>query len=772
MSWKLMIVESPSKAKTIQKYLGKSYHVMASFGHVRDLLPKNKAVEVHDDEVILHYVDGEKSVEHLKAILAKAKKTETLILATDPDREGEAIAFHVVEYLKQHLDINKIKIERVCFYEITPSKVKDAIAQSRDIDMDLVDAQQARRALDYLVGFSLSPVLWKKVGPKLSAGRVQSPALRMIKERDDEIQKFKPKEYWSLHPLLKAGAIQIESVTTHLSGEKLKKFSLSNEEKAVTAKEAITAQSKNTCVVLSIKSKKRQRKPAPPFITSTLQQEAARKLGFSALNTMRIAQQLFEGIDRGESTGGLITYMRTDSVTLSGDAIKQSREVIESFYGKDFLPAKANTYKSKSKNAQEAHEAIRPVDFSVDPESIKKTLSNDQYKLYRLIWVRALASQMKAATFEDQVMVFQAKGDHLFEARRSQPVFMGFLSVYQEGEDEGSKISPAVRHDKFIDLKEGATLSIEDIRPDQHFTEPPARFSEASLVKELEAKGIGRPSTYASIISTLKAREYVELKQKRFYPTDVGSIVAEFLNKYFSQYVDYGFTADLENILDEISNGKRSWQEVIRDFWSPFNALVDHITENVSKKEVTEEKIDEKCPECQADLVKKFGKMGSFIACSAYPDCKYTRSMDGESTSDLPEIDRACPKCEKPLTYKRGRYGVFIGCTGYPDCRHIESIKEKAADQKTGVTCPECNKGEMVKKRSRRGTFFYSCSRYPDCKTALSGFPVAKQCPECQYPILIIKETKKLGKHLSCSQKECKHKEPYDDTNESPSDES
>ena len=757
-----MIVESPSKAKTIQKYLGKTYHVMASFGHVRDLKPKSGAVECHDNNVVLSYEDSEKSIEHLKAIVSKAKKTDTIILATDPDREGEAIAFHIIEHLKENMDTSKLQIQRVCFHEITAPKVKEAIKNSRDIDMDLVNAQQARRALDYLVGFSLSPVLWKKVKPKLSAGRVQSPALRMIKERHDQIEKFKPKEYWSLHPSLSAGKTNLESTLTYYQNEKLKQFTITSEKAAENAKNTIISESEKQCQVSGVKKKQRQRKAAAPFITSTLQQEAARKLNFSALNTMRIAQQLFEGVDRGGASDGLITYMRTDSVSLSSDAIEQARQVIKENHGKEYLPLRPNVYKNKSKNAQEAHEAIRPVDFSISPESLRKYLSSDQYKLYNLIWLRAVASQMKSATFEDQVITFDAHKGHKFEARRTKPVFLGFLTLYQEGEDEGSKLSIKVKDEAFLDLKVGDKLEIVDIKNNQHFTEPPARFSEASLVKELEAKGIGRPSTYASIISTLKTRQYVELNQKRFYPTDVGHIVAEFLTKYFNQYVDYNFTADLENILDEISNGQRQWEEVVIDFWKPFTKLVDHITENVSRKEVTEEKIDEKCPECSSDLVKKFGKMGNFIACSAYPDCKYTRSMDGESTSDLPELNKQCPKCQKPLAYKRGRYGVFIGCTGYPDCRHIESTKEKEAAQSTGVTCPECKKGEMVKKRSRRGTYFYSCSRYPDCKTAVSGLPVEKPCPECNYPILIIKETKKLGKHLSCSQKECKHKEPYE----------
>lgn len=759
MSWKLMVVESPSKAKTIQKYLGKSYHVTASFGHVRDLIPKTGAVECEEKQVKLHYCQSEKSQEHLKNILTQAKKTTTLILATDPDREGEAIAFHIIEHLKEHMDISKLTIERVCFHEITKDKVQEALEQSRSIDMALVNAQQARRALDYLVGFFLSPVLWRKVQPKLSAGRVQSPALRMIVERHEAIEKFQPKEYWSLHPHVSHGKSIIEGTLTHFAGKKLKQFSLVSETEAKKTEQTVLTESGQSCSVESVKTKKRQRKPAAPFITSTLQQEAARKLGFSALNTMRVAQQLFEGIEVQGATEGLITYMRTDSVVLSKDAIAQMRQVIGGTYGKEYLPKTAHAYTSKSKNAQEAHEAIRPVNFSLDPEKIKTSLSADQYKLYKLIWLRALASQMALATFEDQVIVFEAKEKHLFEARRSQPVFLGFLSIYQEGEDSEAGLGKKVKNEKFLQLKEGDSMSMTHIESKQHFTEPPARFSEASLVKELEALGIGRPSTYASIISTLKTRQYVKLEKKRFYPTDVGVLVSTFLKKYFSQYVDYDFTANLEDILDDISHGKKDWEKVILDFWGPFHLLVEHITENVSKKEVTQEEIGENCPKCESPLLKKFGKMGNFIACSGYPECKYTRSIDGESAEELPELEKDCPKCTKPLAYKRGRYGVFIGCTGYPDCRHIESTKEKEQSEKTEVLCPECKKHCFVKKRSRRGTFFYSCEGYPDCKTAISAKPVDKPCPKCQYPILMIKETKRLGVHYACSQKECDFKE-------------
>jgi DNA topoisomerase-1 len=709
--------------------------------------------------VKLFYQQTEKSGEHLKNILSLAKKTKKVILATDPDREGEAIAFHIVEYLKESIDISNLNIERVCFYEITKEKVKEALSQSRLLDMALVNAQQARRALDYLVGFYLSPVLWRKVKPKLSAGRVQTSALRMIVDRHKAIEDFKPREDWTLHPKVEHGKEVIEGVLTHFSGKKLKQFSIVNEAEAKKSVATIVGQSENQCSVVSVKTKKRNRKPSPPFITSTLQQEAARKLGFSAINTMRIAQQLFEGIELKGVTEGLITYMRTDSVVLSQDAILQIRKVISSTYGKNYLPKAAYVYSSKTKNAQEAHEAIRPVNFSLDPEKIKAFLSAEQYKLYKLIWLRSLASQMTQASFEDQVIVFDAKKDHLFEARRSQPVFLGFLSIYQEGEDVDSSYRKKVKNEKFLTLKEGDQLKMTDIEPRQHFTQPPGRFSEASLIKELESLGIGRPSTYASIISTLKTRQYVKLEKKRFYPTDIGILVSTFLSKYFTQYVDYDFTANLEDILDDISHGKKDWEKVILDFWEPFHLLVDHVTENVSKKEVTQEEIDENCPKCENPLLKKFGKMGNFIGCSGYPECKYTRSLDGESSDDLPEISRKCPQCSKALAYKRGRYGIFIGCTGYPDCRHIESTKEKEENEKTDVLCPECKKHYFVKKRSRRGTFFYSCEGYPDCKTAISSKPVGKPCPQCQHPFLLLKETKKLGLHYACVQKECDFKE-------------
>lgn len=752
----LVIVESPAKAKTIGKYLGKDYAVLASYGHVRDLLPKKGSVDP-DSNFKLSYNAIEKNEKHFNKIAKSMEKIDNLLLATDPDREGEAISWHIIELLKEQSLLKDKNVQRVIFHEITKNAIQSAINNPREISMDLVNAQQARRALDYLVGFNLSPLLWKKVRRGLSAGRVQSPALRMIVEREAEINAFKSQEYWTIESDLTHKRKNFKAKLSILKGEKLKQFSITTEKAAQAAQKSLTKLADGQLVVEKITKKQRKRNPAAPFITSTLQQEAARKLGFGAQRTMRIAQQLYEGIDTGNGAEGLITYMRTDSVNLAKEAVEEIREYIQSQYGKDHLPKDAKVYKTKSKNAQEAHEAIRPTSVTRSPDSIKDALSKDQFKLYELIWKRAVACQMIHATIDTVAVDLTCGKDNTFHATGSTIAKPGFMAVYLEGsdddkeqEDQKEKILPP--------LQEGDKVKLQEIRAEQHFTEPPPRYTEASLVKALEEHDIGRPSTYASIISTLQNREYVTLDKKRFTPTDVGTIVARFLTDYFNQYVDYDFTAGLEDQLDAIARGEKKWIPLLEEFWKPFITLIDKIEQSVDRSDVTHEKMDEKCPNCDKQLSIRLGRHGRFIGCDGYPDCDYTRNLeDSESNAEEPEtIDKQCPKCSNPLVIKAGRYGKFIGCSGYPDCKHMEPL-EKPKD--TEVTCPECKKGNILQRKSRRGKIFYSCANYPKCKYAIWNEPIEETCPECKWPILSIKTTKRKGTEKICPQKECEYSE-------------
>jgi DNA topoisomerase-1 len=760
MTNRLVVVESPAKAKTIKKYLGKGYQVMASYGHVRDLLPKEGAV-VPDDDFAMKYVVIEKNAHHVKAIADTLKKYDELLLATDPDREGEAIAYHLAELMEEKGLLKEKPVRRVVFHEITKSAIVDAIDKSRELSMDLVNAQQARRALDYLVGFNLSPLLWRKVRPGLSAGRVQSPALRMIVERELEIESFIAKEYWSIEADLIKDKQPFTAKLVELKGEKLKQFSITNESEASSAIALLNKASQGSLLIKNIEKKKRKRNPSAPFTTSTLQQEASRKLGFGAQRTMRIAQQLYEGIDIGEGAVGLITYMRTDSVNLAGVAVEEIRQVIEDRYGKDALPASPHIYKTKAKNAQEAHEAIRPTFANVHPDEIKNALSADQYKLYNLIWKRTIACQMIPATIDTVAVDLACGENNIFRANGSIVSEPGFLQVYEEGIDD-SKKDPESK--MLPPLKEGDKLPLNDIRGEQHFTEPPPRYSEATLVKTLEEYGIGRPSTYATIIGTLQQREYAVLESKRFHPTDVGRVVNRFLTTYFQQYVDYGFTAHLEDELDEISRGEKEWKPVLKDFWKPFIDLVKEIQENVQRKDVTQEPIAEKCPQCGSPLSIRLGRRGRFIGCTTYPECDYTRSLDdaaGSNGAQAAEVveGRACPDCGGNLQIKKGKYGKFIGCSNYPECKFIEPL-EKPED--TGVECPSCHQGNILKRKSRQGKVFFSCARYPDCKYALWYTPLPEPCPVCEWPITAVKTTKRNGTERVCPQKNCKFSEPYD----------
>lgn len=759
MNKHLVIVESPAKAKTIKKYLGQDYEVMASYGHVRDLPPRKGSV-IPDDQFKMKYEVIERNAKHLDAIAKQLKKCHSLYLATDPDREGEAISWHVEEEMKQRKLLNDKPVKRIVFNEITKSAVQEALSHPRNVSMELVNAQQARRALDYLVGFNLSPLLWKKIRRGLSAGRVQSPALRLIVEREQEIEAFKSQEYWSIAAKLEEKSQAFKAKLTHYKNEKLTQFSLTNEKDAKACEAYLDEKAKSQLIVSNIEKKQRKRYPTAPFITSTLQQEASRKLGFTARKTMMIAQQLYEGIEIGTGTVGIITYMRTDSVHLSKEAISDIRDFILRRYGKENLPETIRTFKTKSKNAQEAHEAIRPTGIKRTPEQIKEYLNQDQLKLYSLIWKRTIASQMAHALIDTVSVDLKAGDDNIFRATGSTITKPGFITVYKEGVDD-------TKEDKDEEtllppLELGMVIPLLGIETKQHFTEPPPRYNEATLVKALEEYDIGRPSTYAAIIHTLQQREYVILEKKRFIPTDVGRIVNRFLTQYFTKYVDYRFTASLEDELDAIARGENEYIPVLEKFWQPFNEKVHEIDEQVKRQDVTTEKLDQTCPKCGAQLAIRLGRRGRFIGCTAYPDCDYTTNLDNEEGKNEPEVieDRPCPDCGGQLQIKHGKYGRFIGCGNYPNCKHIEPL-EKPSD--TEVDCPKCQQGHLLQRRSRKGKIFYSCSRYPDCDYAIWNEPIAEPCPKCGWPILTVKETKSRGREKQCPQNECRFKEAVED---------
>lgn len=770
MTNNIIVVESPAKAKTIGKYLGKDFTVLASYGHVRDLVPKEGAVDPNN-HFAMRYQLIEKNEKHISAIAKAMKTADALYLATDPDREGEAISWHIYEILNEKKVIKDKPVHRVVFHEVTKTAVKDAVAHPGVLNKHLIDAQLARRALDYLVGFNLSPLLWKKIRRGLSAGRVQSPALRMIVEREEEIEKFITQEYWSIEAALQAEQRAFTARLVKFNQEKVEQFTVTNQEQSDTIVQALKAATQGKMQVSAVEKKQRKRNPSPPFITSTLQQEAARKLGFTTKRTMRLAQQLYEGIDTGEGPMGLITYMRTDSYNLANEALAEIRQVIEQRYGADNVPDEIKVYKAKSKNAQEAHEAIRPTSAAILPESLKSVLSLEQYKLYDLIWKRTVACQMIHATIDTVVATFAAGEGAEFRATGSTVRIPGFMSVYQEGQDESAKQDAQGDDDeaRLPELNKGDWVTVNDILGKQHFTEPPPRYTEASLVKALEEHGIGRPSTYSSIISTLIDREYCVLDQKRFKPTDTARVVNRFLTQYFTRYVDYDFTAKLEDQLDAISRGEKEWVPLMDDFWHAFKHQVDDTQENVSRKDVVQEALDELCPECQKPLSIRLGRRGRFIGCTGYPECSYTRSMpnadgseDDKGSSATPEIveGRKCPQCQSDLIIREGKYGKFIGCSSYPNCKFIEPI-DKPLD--TEVTCPECKQATLVSRKSRYGKLFYSCKRYPDCKYAVWDLPLNEACPQCSWPILTKKTTKRRGAEKVCPQKECGYQEPIEE---------
>jgi len=751
MAKSLVIVESPAKAKTIEKFLGPGYKVLASYGHVRALPSKQGSVDVDNDFEPRYQILPE-SRKHIASLKKEAKNADELILATDPDREGEAIAWHLLQALGIDPAAGNPRVSRVTFHEITRDAIREALAHPGSISASLVDAQQARSILDYLVGFNLSPFLWKKIRYGLSAGRVQSVALRLICEREKEINAFESREYWSIEAELTGRSDKVFKARLFaVDGKKLGKLAIGSRQEADTLVQQLSGQSYR---VARLETKQKKRNPAPPFTTSTLQQEASRKLGFSARKTMQLAQKLYEGINIGEGPVGLITYMRTDSVVLSRVATDEARELIRERFGAEYALDRPRAFRNKAKNAQEAHEAIRPTSLHRTPEEMKKFLSADQYKLYRLIWMRTMASQMAAAIL-DATTVDIAAGPFTLRATGQVIRFPGFMQLYTEGtdepqEEEGGLLPP---------LQQDEILALQRLLPEQHFTQPPPRYTEASLVKTLEENGIGRPSTYATIIQTLVNRKYVRLEKRTFYPEDTGMVVSDLLTRHFTQYVDYDFTARMEERLDAISRGEQPWRQVLREFWEPFISLLRQKEQEVSKADVTTEKTDRDCPKCGRALVIKLGRRGKFLACSGFPDCRHTEPLNGNGTQEADEpvySDQSCDKCGAKMLIKQGRYGKYLACSAYPDCRNIQPlVKPKGL----GITCPECGNAELMEKTSKRGKVFYSCGAYPKCKYALWDLPKAEACPKCGFAITTEKTTKRYGTVRKCPREDCDYQE-------------
>lgn len=821
MSKNLVIVESPAKAKTINKYLGSDYTVLASIGHIKDLPSKELGVDIENNFEPTYEVIPDKKKRNNKKTVSELKKaakaSDAIYLAADPDREGEAICQHLAEEIVPKKG-NK-PVFRVMFNEITKNAIKDAFKEPKQIDQNLVDAQQARRILDRLVGYKVSPILWKTIGGRLSAGRVQTVAVRLVVEREREIEAFVRTEYWSiianlsskLPPKFDSRLYKIEEKTVKTGNfdQEVKKneFHIENEKQAT---EIVTEAGKSDFIVDSVATKERKRNPTPPFITSKLQQEASRKLGFSVKKTMMVAQKLYEGVNIGkEGQVGLITYMRSDSTRISDAALNDIRSFIDGEYGKKYLPEKANFYKSK-KGAQDAHEAIRPTDANRTPDKLKDFLSVDEYKLYNLIWQRTVASQMTPAIF-DQTTIDINAGRFTFRATGSVQKFDGFLKLYQEGRDEQSEEDEDDAERTLPMVEKGETLKLNEITPNQHSTEPPPRYSEATLVKALEEKGIGRPSTYAAIMTTIQDREYVEKLEGRFHPTALGTTVNDLLVASFEQLFDTAYTAKMEEDLDKIEDGDLDWRTAMRDFYERFAKNLANAEESIKGKKKQAIPTDEVCENCNAGMVIKFGRYGQFLACENYPECKTTREVtkksdpssenaDGEKTEEV----APCDLCGKDMALKRGRFGAFYGCTGYPECKNIRKIDKKSGEtikapppveldeecpldgaklvrrtgrfgefvscsnypkckyvqrDTTGIKCPrpKC-KGEIVIKKTRRGKPFYGCSNYPKCDEVYWDKPIEDPCPKCKAPFVLEKTTKKEGTFRYCKNEECDYK--------------
>lgn len=743
MAKSLLIVESPAKVQTLKKIVGKDFIIKASVGHLKDLPKKKLGVDV-DNDFAPSYITIRGKGKILEDLKRAARQADSIYLAPDPDREGEAIAYHIeVEVAK----CSKGKIYRVSFNEITKKAVNDAISHPTELNINRVNAQQARRILDRLVGYKISPLLWKKVQRGLSAGRVQSVALRIVCDREKEIQAFKPEEYWSVTAQLEGRVLPaFEAKLVKVDGDKAE---IHNQDEA----DGILAKVKGGEFTLkSVVRKARKRNPAPPFITSTLQQEASRKLGFSPKKTMMLAQRLYEGVSLGDKgTVGLITYMRTDSTRLSDEALTQVQDYIQSQYGAEYLPASPNVYKSK-KSAQEAHEAIRITDVTLDPQSVKPFVEKDLFRLYDLIWSRFVACQMVPAILDTTQFDIEC-GSCLFRANGSVLKFPGFMKAYVESREEGSDKAAGASDRLLPPLDKGEILKLLQITPDQHFTQPPPRYSEAALVKTLEEKGVGRPSTYAPIISVIKDREYVKNEEKKLVPTELGVLVTDLLVENFPDILTTEFTANMETKLDLVEEGKTEWVDTLKEFYVPFEKDLLEADKKMRNVKAEVEETDEICPKCSKPMIIKRGRFGKFMACSGYPDCKTTRQLSKESGDGQPavteEVDGKCDQCGSPLVVKMGRFGKFIACSTYPDCKFTKPVS-------LGVDCPEsgCD-GYISQRRSKKGRTFYGCSKYPDCKFTSWDKPVGESCPECGAPYLVEKWKKDQGKSVICVREGC-----------------
>ncbi|MCK4547330.1 MAG: type I DNA topoisomerase [Candidatus Eisenbacteria sp.] len=727
MGKSLVIVESPAKAKTIAKYLGKGFEVKASMGHVRDLPLRKLGVDL-ENNFEPSYVTIRGQGKTLKALRTASAKADEIFLAPDPDREGEAIAWHLAQVLGSRSE----KIRRVLFNEITKNVIREAFANAVEVDKRKVDAQQARRVMDRLVGYKVSPLLWKVIRRGISAGRVQSVALRLVCEREEEIEGFVPVEYWTIEVDVQVptGELVRAKVWTR-DGEKLEIHS------EAEAKEIVRELKSVSLVLGEVTRKERKRRPKAPFITSTLQQAASRRLGMSARQTMSVAQELYEGLEIGQGElVGLITYMRTDSTRVSAEASQEARQYITGRFGSDYAYSRPPLYKSRKK-VQDAHEAIRPTSVNRAPEDLKGFLSLRQHKLYKLIWEKFLASQMQPARSE--IITFNIEGGRYgLRASNSKLMFPGFLAVYKEDmdEEEDGQGLPGTQA--------GESLVLKDTLPEQHFTEPPPHYSEATLIQELETKGIGRPSTYASIIWTILHRRYVSKEKTALVPTDLGKTVWDLLGDWFPDVFNVAFTAKMESELDRIESGEDDWVNVVRQFYDPFSKDLETLSSKTAElKKSLQTETDENCPECGKSLVVKWGRGGQFIACSGFPECRYSRSLPGEEPQ-LEPTDEVCDQCNAPMVIRRGRFGRFLACSRYPECKNTRAVS-------LGVSCPEegC-KGDLVERRTRRGRVFYGCSNYPNCKFASWHRPVKQTCPECGKGLMVEKQTKAKGPHLNC----------------------
>jgi len=748
----VVIVESPTKIKTLKKYIGRTYNVAATAGHIKDLPPKELGIDIEND-FKTKYVNIKGKSKQIQSLKQAAGNTDTVYLAPDPDREGEAIAFHTAQVLKQ----KKRKFHRVLIHELTEKGIKEALEHPMEIDYNRFEAQQTRRVLDRLVGYQISPLLWRRVQGSLSAGRVQSVAVKIICDRERAIRAFDPEEYWTITADVEGNTPPPFSISlTRKDGKKIK---ISNEKNAFSIVKDLDDA---VFIVDEIKKKTIKRNPLPPFITSKLQQDAIGRLRFSAKKTMTVAQQLYEGIEIGShGPEGLITYMRTDSTRIASEAAHEALDHIRQNFGPDYALPAPRYFKNKNK-AQDAHEAIRPTSVENHPDRIKAYLTEDQYKLYDLIWKRFVASQMAQALIDQKTISIKADRYTLSVGGSTIkfPGFMALYSVSDEKKDKEKQILP--------ELEQGTELKKNKITPRQHFTKPPPRFTEASLVKELEENGIGRPSTYAAILSTIRDKGYVEFERRTFMPSELGFIVNDLLVDSFPEILDVTFTADMEQKLDNIENGTKKSLVVLKEFYTSFKEKLDLAQKNMLNVKGVGMATTLKCPQCGRPLNIKMGRNGHFIACTGYPDClfssNYTRDEKGNIEIKETKVDNTkvkdCIKCGRPMVKKEGRYGEFLACTGYPECRHTESINGAGPGKDINVKCPEknCN-GSILEKKSRRGKIFYGCSNYPECTFASWDMPVNKACPECNSPYLVRKETKKEGKLLKCPVKGCNYKE-------------